>query len=128
MSGPRWLTSTISLAVLILAALFSRDLASEPDQQVIPGRLILTLFPAALGVVVSVIPMQKRNRIRLYWLTAVIMSMFGALTLFGGIGIYYVGAVILFLIAAWKENESGEPARLHLRGDITTNPRRRPRT
>jgi hypothetical protein len=127
MSEPGWLTLIVSLGGLIVEVLFWKDLASDSEEQVGPGRLILTLLPAVLGVVVSTLPMRKPNRIMLYWLTAVIMSMVGAFTLSGGIGIYYIGAVILFFVAAWMENESGEPTRLPLRGDITTNPRRRSR-
>lgn len=120
MSGPRWMTLAISLGGLIVLAAMYSYLRADDAQSVSLGYLGLGL-PFVLGLVVSVLPMRKRTRIMLYWLTAAIMSFAGVITIFS-IGIYYVIAVFFFLAAAWMENESGEPSRRRI-NRVTTNSR-----
>lgn len=126
MSGPRWLTLIVSGAGLVLTLLLWLEIRSDPVQQSNLSLLFICLPPFVLGMAISVLPMSKRTRIMLHWLTATIMSMAGAITIFSGIGLYFFIAVIFFLVAAWMLNESGEPTLLHRQGDIITNPRTRP--
>lgn len=122
MSAPRWMTLVASLAGTAFTIAFYMHERDADMSRISPGYLMLGL-PFVLGAAVSVWPMHKRARIMLYWLTALLIGFGGALTLFGGIGIYNVFTVIVFLIAAWFENQSGEPLIPRRRDSITTNPR-----
>ena len=127
MSKPRWLTLIVSLGSIVWTIAFWWSIFTDPVQGTGIALLIMCVPICLLGVAVSLLPMSKRTRIMLYWLTAFMMSFVGVLTLMSGIGLFLLAAVFAFLLAAWLENESGEPAIPHRRGDIITNPRIRPR-
>lgn len=124
-SWPRWITLAVSLIGAALTTAFYIHERRVPMSTISPGSLMLTSLPFILGAAVSVWPMRKRIRIPLFWLTALCIGFGGALSLFGGFGIYNVFAVIVFLSAAWFENESGIPS-IRRTGNVTTNPRTRP--
>lgn len=120
MTWPRWITLVASLAGTVLTLGFY--IHEHRVSTISPGYLFFVSLPFILGAAVSVWPMHKRTRIVLYWLAALAIGFGGALTLFGGFGIYNVFTVIVFLIAAWFENESGILSIRRTR-NVTTNPR-----
>lgn len=122
MSWPRWITLAVSLVGAVATIGFYIHEQRVPGNQISPGYLFFVSLPFVFGAAVSVWPMHKRIRILLFWLTALAIGFGGALSLFGGFGIYNVFAVIVFLVAAWLENESGLPSIRRSR-NVTTNPR-----
>lgn len=121
---PRWLTFIVSALGAVLTIAFYIHEQSVPGNQVSLGYLFFIVMPFILGIAVSLWPMRKQTRIPLFWLSALFVGFGGALSLFGGLGIYNVFTVFIFLIAAWMENESGIPSLRRTR-NLATNPRTR---
>jgi hypothetical protein len=115
------MTLAVSLGGLTLYALLYVAVGRDSERSLEATYLVFSL-PFWFGAAISVVSMRKQTRILLYWLTAAAMVLPGALTLFGGVGLYYGIAIIFFLVAAWMENESGE-ATVRRRGNVTTNRR-----
>jgi len=126
MSKPRWLTLIVSLAGLVLLAILWWRVGSDHAERTAGNYLLLSL-PFVFALIVSTAPMTNRARIVYLWIVSLFTGMVAALTIFGGVGFFYLIAVVIYLAAAWMLNESGEPTMLHRRGDIITNPRIRPR-
>lgn len=116
------MTLIVSLVGAALTIGFYIHERRVPMNRVSPGYLFFISLPFILGIAVSAWPMHKRTRIMLFWITALFIGFGGALSLFGGFGIYNVFTVIIFLIAAWFENESGIPTSRRTE-NVTTNPR-----
>jgi len=121
-SWPRWMTFIVSLVGAALTIGFYIHELQVPGNRISFGYLFFISLPFVFGAAMSVWPMHKRIRIILFWLTALFIGFGGALSLFGGFGIYNVFTVIVFLVAAWFENESGIPSSRRSR-NVTTNPR-----